>query len=76
MLIAFELLQESGIHLPQAIGQSVSTIGGIVVGTAAVEAGLIDELGGLSAALTCLHEMIAEQKREQNSQTEASGGKE
>ena len=41
MLIAFELLQESGIHLPQAIGQSVSTIGGIVVGTAAVEAGLI-----------------------------------
>ena len=41
LLIAFELLQESGIHLPQAIGQSVSTIGGIVVGTAAVEAGLV-----------------------------------
>ena len=41
LLAAFELLQESGIHLPQAIGQSVSTIGGIVVGTAAVEAGLI-----------------------------------
>ena len=41
LLIAYELLQESGIHLPQAIGQSVSTIGGIVVGTAAVEAGLI-----------------------------------
>ena len=41
MLIAFELLQESGIHLPQAIGQSVSTIGGIIVGSAAVEASLI-----------------------------------
>lgn len=41
LLVAFELLQESGIHLPQAIGQSVSVIGGIVVGTAAVEAGLI-----------------------------------
>lgn len=41
LLIAFELLQESGIHLPQAIGQSVSVIGGIVVGTAAVEAGLV-----------------------------------
>lgn len=41
LLIAYELLQESGIHLPQSIGQSVSTIGGIVVGTAAVEAGLI-----------------------------------
>lgn len=41
LLIAYELLQESGIHLPQAVGQSVSTIGGIVVGTAAVDAGLI-----------------------------------
>ncbi len=41
LLIAFELLQESGIHLPQSIGQSVSIIGGIVMGTAAVEAGII-----------------------------------
>ncbi len=41
LLIAFELLQESGIHLPKAIGQSVSIIGGIVIGTAAVEAKII-----------------------------------
>lgn len=41
LLIAYEMIQEAGIHLPQAIGQSVSMIGGIVVGTAAVEAGLI-----------------------------------
>lgn len=41
LLVAFELLHESGIHLPQAIGQSVSIIGGIVVGTAAVEAKLV-----------------------------------
>lgn len=41
LLIAFELMQESGVHLPQAVGQSVSVIGGIVVGTAAVEAKLI-----------------------------------
>ena len=41
LLVAFELLQEAGIHLPKSIGQSVSIIGGIVVGTAAVEAGLI-----------------------------------
>lgn len=41
LLLAFELLQESGIHLPQAVGQSVSIIGGIVVGTAAVEANLV-----------------------------------
>lgn len=41
LLFVFELLQESGIHLPQAVGQSVSIIGGIVVGTAAVEASII-----------------------------------
>lgn len=41
LLVAFELLQESGIHLPQSIGQSVSIVGGIVLGTAAVEAGII-----------------------------------
>jgi len=41
LLLAFEILQESGVHLPASIGQSVSIIGGIVVGTAAVEAKLI-----------------------------------
>ena len=41
LLASFELLQESSVHLPQSIGQSVSIIGGIVVGTAAVEASLI-----------------------------------
>ena len=51
MLIAFELLQESGIHLPQAIGQSVSTIGGIVVGSAAVEAGLISPIALIAVSI-------------------------
>ena len=51
MLIAFELLQESGIHLPQAIGQSVSTIGGIVVGSAAVEAGLISPVALIAVSI-------------------------
>lgn len=51
-LIAFELLQESGIHLPQAIGQSVSVIGGIVVGTAAVDAGLISPVALIVVAIS------------------------
>ncbi len=51
LLVAFELLQESGIHLPQAVGQSVSVIGGIVVGTAAVEAGLISPLALIAVSV-------------------------
>ncbi len=51
LLIAFELLQESGIHLPQNIGQSVSIIGGIIVGTVGVEAGLISALALIAVSI-------------------------
>lgn len=41
LLAAFELLQEASVSLPQSVGQSLSIIGGLVVGSAAVEARLI-----------------------------------
>jgi len=41
LLAAFEVLQEAGLRLPQSIGQTVSILGGLVVGSAAVEAKLI-----------------------------------
>ncbi|MCI8651431.1 MAG: spore germination protein [Oscillospiraceae bacterium] len=41
LLLAFEVLQEAGLRLPQSIGQTVSILGGLVVGSAAVEARLI-----------------------------------
>lgn len=41
LLIAFELLQEASVSLPQNIGQSLSIIGGLVVGSAAVEAKIL-----------------------------------
>ena len=41
LLAAFEVLQEAGVRLPQAIGQTVSILGGLVVGSAAVEAKIV-----------------------------------
>ena len=41
MLLAFEVLQEAGLRLPSTVGQTVSILGGLVVGSAAVEAKLV-----------------------------------
>lgn len=41
MLLAFEVLQEAGLRLPSSIGQTVSILGGLVVGSAAVEARIV-----------------------------------
>ena len=46
LLFAFEILQEAGMRIPQLNGQSVSIIGSLVVGQAAVEAKLLSPHGG------------------------------
>jgi len=50
LLVAFELLQEAGLQLPQNLGHAVSIIGGLVVGTAAVEASLISPAALIAVA--------------------------
>ncbi len=51
LLCAFELLQEASISLPQSIGQSLSIIGGLVVGSAAVEAKIISPIALIVVAV-------------------------
>lgn len=41
METTFEILREAGIRLPKAVGQAVSIVGALVIGQAAVEAGLV-----------------------------------
>ncbi|WP_245995898.1 spore germination protein [Paenibacillus taihuensis] len=41
MEIIFEALREAGIRLPKQIGQAVSIVGALVIGQAAVQAGII-----------------------------------
>ena len=44
-------------------GELAADVGSVIYGEEAVELGLIDEIGGLSGALTCLHKMIKQRKR-------------
>ncbi len=41
MVGAFEVLREAGVRLPKAVGQSVSVVGTLVIGEAAVNAGIV-----------------------------------
>ncbi|MBR8658290.1 MULTISPECIES: spore germination protein [Bacillales] len=41
MEISFEALREAGVRLPKTVGQAVSILGALVVGQAAVEAGIV-----------------------------------
>lgn len=52
MDIAFELLREAGIRLPLAIGSTIGVVGGIIIGQAAVEAGLVSPITVIIIALT------------------------
>ncbi|USK84737.1 spore germination protein [Peribacillus asahii] len=40
MLLLFELFREAGMRLPLAVGQTLSVVGGLIIGDAAIRAGL------------------------------------
>ena len=50
MLVAFELLQEAGLRLPSAVGETVSIIGALIVGQSAVEAKVISPIAVIVVA--------------------------
>ena len=68
--IADFVTENSGIsrekfeHYMMATGEMATDVGTILYGKEAVASGLIDELGGLSDALACLHRMIDARKSE------------
>jgi spore germination protein KA len=41
MEVAFEILREAGVRLPRPVGGAISIVGGLVIGDAAVRAGLV-----------------------------------
>jgi len=52
MDIAFELLREAGVRLPRAVGSTIGIVGGLIIGQAAVEAGIVSPIVVIVTALT------------------------
>ncbi|MGD7051709.1 spore germination protein [Sutcliffiella horikoshii] len=52
ILFLFELFNEAGVRLPRAIGQTVAVLGGLIVGDAAIRAGLTSPTMLVVAATT------------------------
>lgn len=52
--ITFELLREAGVRLPTVIGGVVGIVGGLVIGQAAVEAGIVSPIMVIIVAVTAI----------------------
>ncbi|MCP3028977.1 spore germination protein [Halobacillus sp. A5] len=54
MEITFEILREAGVRMPRAVGQAVSIVGAIVIGEAAVQAGIISPAMVIVVGITAI----------------------
>jgi spore germination protein len=56
--MALELLREAGIRVPGPIGQSIGIVGGIIIGDAAVRAGLVGPVMVIVVAATAISSLL------------------
>jgi len=54
MEFTFELLREAGIRLPRPVGSTIGIVGGLVIGEAAVQAGIVNPIMIIVVALTAI----------------------
>ena len=54
MVFTLELLQEAGIRLPRIVGQTVSIVGGLVIGQAAIQAGIVSPIMVIVISITAV----------------------
>lgn len=59
MEITFEILREAGIRMPRAVGGTISIVGGLVIGQAAVEAGIVSNIMVIVVALTAIASFVS-----------------
>ncbi|ACT00074.1 spore germination protein [Paenibacillus sp. JDR-2] len=54
MMAMFELFREAGVRLPRPVGQTVSVVGGLIIGDAAIRAGITSPTMLVAAAITAV----------------------
>ncbi|WP_082235384.1 spore germination protein [Halobacillus massiliensis] len=58
MELAFEVLREAGVRLPRPVGSAVSIVGALVLGDAAVQAGLVSPAMVIVVAITAISSFV------------------
>lgn len=58
MTIALELTKESGLRLPKSVGTTVSIVGALILGQAAVEAGVVNAITIIVVSTSAIAEFV------------------
>lgn len=58
LTLMFELLKEAGTRLPKAIGSAITIVGSLIIGEAAVSAGIVSEASVIIVALSAVASFI------------------
>ncbi|QCS53749.1 spore germination protein [Priestia flexa] len=59
MEVVFEILREAGIRLPRAVGSAISIVGALVLGEAAVQAGLVSPAMVIVVSITAISNFVS-----------------
>ncbi|SEN99420.1 spore germination protein [Paenibacillus sp. OV219] len=58
MEVTFEILREAGVRMPRTVGQAVSIVGALVIGQAAVDAGLVGPAMVIVVSITAISNFV------------------
>ncbi len=58
MEITFEILREAGVRMPRAVGAAISIVGALVLGEAAVQAGIVSPVMVIVVSITAISSFV------------------
>lgn len=64
MVFAYEILREAGVRLPRPVGSAISIVGGLIMGDAAVSAGIVGAPMVIAIAITAVAGFVVPEQTE------------